>query len=154
MAGHETGGRLVWLAVGRQSSSHTTHTTPNLHHHHHSSQPEVLARDFDLLYGVNVKALFLLTQRVTRALVDAGQGGAVVHVSSQSSTLALTEHLVYSTSKAAVDHAARIQALELGKHGIRVNTVCGEGVWGWGGGRGGEGVWGGCVGGGYPFLCH
>ena len=85
--------------------------------------PEVLAKDFDLLFGINVKALFLLTQRVTRALVDAGKTGAVVHISSQSSTLALTEHLIYSSGKAAVDHAARIHALELGKHGIRVNTV-------------------------------
>ena len=83
----------------------------------------VLGRDFDLQYGVNVKATLLLTQRVTRALVDAGQTGAVVHVSSQSSTIALTEHLIYSSSKAAIDHACRIQALELGKHGIRVNTV-------------------------------
>ena len=85
--------------------------------------PEVLARDFDLMYGINVKALILLTQRVTRALVDAGETGAVVHISSQSSTLALSEHLIYSSGKAAVDHAARIHALELAKHGIRVNTV-------------------------------
>ena len=37
--------------------------------------------------------------------------------------MALKDHLIYSSSKAAVDHIARIQALELSKYGIRVNTV-------------------------------
>jgi NAD(P)-dependent dehydrogenase (short-subunit alcohol dehydrogenase family) len=46
-----------------------------------------------------------------------------VHVSSQSSTLPIEDHLVYSSSKAAVDHVARIQAMEWGKSGVRVNTV-------------------------------
>merc|ERR1719174_3250548 len=54
---------------------------------------------------------------------NIADGGSVVHISSQSSTLPLADHLVYSSSKAAVDHMARIQALELGAHGIRVNTV-------------------------------
>ena len=49
--------------------------------------------------------------------------GSIVHISSQSSTLAIKEHLVYSSGKAAVDHVGRIQALEFGEHGLRVNTV-------------------------------
>jgi len=79
---------------------------------------------FDLQVGVNVRALFYLTQLVTKAMVDHKvKGGAVVHISSQSSTLPLADHLVYSSSKATVDHMARIQAFELGQYGIRVNTI-------------------------------
>ena len=43
----------------------------------------------------------------------------LVRISAPSPPL----QLVYSSSKAALDHAARIQALELGPHQIRVNTV-------------------------------
>ena len=85
---------------------------------------ETTPEAFDLQVGVNVRALFYLTQLVTKAMVDHRvKGGAVVHISSQSSTLPLADHLVYSSSKATVDHMARIQALELGPYGIRVNTI-------------------------------
>ena len=85
---------------------------------------ETTTAAFDLQVGVNVRALFYLTQLVTKAMVDHKvKGGAVVHISSQSSTLPLAEHLVYSSSKATVDHMARIQAFELGQYGIRVNTI-------------------------------
>lgn len=79
------------------------------------------ALDFQI--NVNYRALVLLTDAVAKALVAANKPGSVVHISSQSSTLPLADHLVYSSSKAAVDHVARIQAFELGPCGIRVNTV-------------------------------
>ena len=81
-------------------------------------------------YAVNVKPCIFLTQEFARALADAnksgdgdGLGGAIVHVSSQSSTLALPDHLVYSSSKAAVDHITHVQALELSRARVRVNAV-------------------------------
>ena len=84
---------------------------------------ETTAKAFDFQYGVNVRAVAMLSTAVARALVAAGKPGSFVHISSQSSTLPLADHLLYSSSKAAVDHMARIQAFELGPHGIRVNTV-------------------------------
>ena len=84
---------------------------------------ETTPEAFDLQVGVNVKALFYLTQLVTKKMVDNNIQGSVVHISSQSSTLPLADHLIYSSSKATVDHMARIQAFELGPHGIRVNTI-------------------------------
>jgi len=84
---------------------------------------ETSPSEFDRQYTVNVKAPFFLTQIITQRCAAAGLPGSVVHLSSQSSTLALRDHLVYSSGKAALDHAARIQALELGSSNIRVNTV-------------------------------
>jgi glycerol-3-phosphate dehydrogenase/NAD(P)-dependent dehydrogenase (short-subunit alcohol dehydrogenase family) len=78
---------------------------------------------FDFQIGVNYRAVALLSDAVAHALVAANKPGSFVHISSQSSTLPLADHLVYSSSKAAVDHMARIQAFELGPLGIRVNTV-------------------------------
>lgn len=86
---------------------------------------ETTVSEFDRQYGVNVKPCIYLTQVVAERLVkhDPPLTGSVVHISSQSSTLAIKEHLVYSSGKAAVDHVGRIQALEFGEHGLRVNTV-------------------------------
>merc|ERR1719253_1595300 len=51
-------------------------------------------------------------------------GGAIVNISSQSSTVVVSEkHLAYSTSKAAVDHATRITSICLAKDKTRVNAV-------------------------------
>lgn len=39
------------------------------------------------------------------------------------SQAALKDHVVYCGSKGAIDSMTRVMALELGPHGIRVNTV-------------------------------
>ena len=84
---------------------------------------ETSASEFARQYSANLLPNIYLTQVVAQDLARRKMPGSIVHVSSQSSTLALSDHLVYSSSKAALDHVARIQALELGRHGIRVNSV-------------------------------
>ena len=56
-------------------------------------------------------------------MIRLGKGGAIVNVSSQASLVALRGHISYGSSKAAVDNITRVSALELGKYGIRVNSV-------------------------------
>ena len=51
-------------------------------------------------------------------MVERGSGGAIINVSSQASQVALQDHLVYCSSKGAVDQATRCMALELGKHQV------------------------------------
>ena len=50
--------------------------------------------------------------------MERGSGGAIINVSSQASQVALQDHLVYCSSKGAVDQATRCMALELGKHQV------------------------------------
>ena len=56
-------------------------------------------------------------------MIRLGRGGAIVNVSSQASLVALTGHISYGASKAALDSITRVSALELGRYGIRVNSV-------------------------------
>ena len=56
-------------------------------------------------------------------MVRLGRGGAIVNVSSQAALVALPGHVSYAASKAALDGITRVSALELGRHGIRVNSV-------------------------------
>jgi L-xylulose reductase len=78
---------------------------------------------FDRTMAVNVRAALVLGQEVARGLIGRGAPGAVVNVSSQSSTVGLPNHAAYCASKGALDQLTRVMAIELGPHGIRVNAV-------------------------------
>ncbi|KAK3090481.1 hypothetical protein FSP39_012203 [Pinctada imbricata] len=79
--------------------------------------------DLDFVYDINIKAVINVSQVVAKGMVERGNGGAVVNISSTASTRALTDHIAYCSSKAAVDMITKIMALELGPHKIRVNSV-------------------------------
>lgn len=84
---------------------------------------DVDVASFDLMMAVNCRAALLVSQVVARGMIARGGGGAVVHVSSQSSTTAIRERCAYSLTKAGVDYLTKSMALELGGHGIRTNCV-------------------------------
>jgi NAD(P)-dependent dehydrogenase (short-subunit alcohol dehydrogenase family) len=56
-------------------------------------------------------------------MIERGQGGAIVNLSSQSSMVGLLDHTAYCASKGALDQLTRVMAVELGPHQIRVNAV-------------------------------
>lgn len=78
---------------------------------------------FDRTLAVNTRAPLLLTQYMARELIRLGRPGAVVNVSSLAATVGTRDHAAYCASKAALDALTRVMALELGPHGIRVNSV-------------------------------
>ena len=78
---------------------------------------------FDEIMAVNVRSVLVVSQIIARKMVARGQPGAIVNVSSQSSTRVLLDHTAYCTSKGALDQLTRVMALELGPHDIRVNAV-------------------------------
>ncbi|EDO38087.1 predicted protein [Nematostella vectensis] len=84
---------------------------------------DIEPEDYDIVFGVNVKAALFVAQAVARKMKAQGSGGAIVNVSSQASQAPLMEHTLYCASKAALDMITKVMALELGKHKIRVNSV-------------------------------
>jgi L-xylulose reductase len=78
---------------------------------------------FDKVIAVNARGALLVTKYAARSMIRLGRGGAIVNVSSQAALVALTGHISYGSSKAALDNITRVSALELGPHGIRVNSV-------------------------------
>eukprot|EP00929_Paragymnodinium_shiwhaense_P067640 TRINITY_DN34013_c0_g1_i1.p1 TRINITY_DN34013_c0_g1~~TRINITY_DN34013_c0_g1_i1.p1 ORF type:complete len:621 (+),score=100.94 TRINITY_DN34013_c0_g1_i1:101-1963(+) len=78
---------------------------------------------WDLTMDVNTRAAWFLTQELGKGMA-ARSFGSVVNISSQSSTVAVSDrHLIYSTSKAAIDHVTRCSAYALAKSNVRVNAV-------------------------------
>jgi L-xylulose reductase len=78
---------------------------------------------FDKVITINTRGALLVTKYTSRSMVRLGRGGAIVNVSSQASLVALSGHISYGSSKAALDNITRVSALELGKYNIRVNSV-------------------------------
>lgn len=78
---------------------------------------------FDKVISINARGALLVTKYASQSMIRLGKGGAIVNVSSQASLVALKGHVSYGSSKAALDNITRVSALELGRHGIRVNSV-------------------------------
>jgi meso-butanediol dehydrogenase/(S,S)-butanediol dehydrogenase/diacetyl reductase len=78
--------------------------------------------------GTNLDGAFLCTQAVApimlRGIAQGVQrGGAVVNIASISGLRASTLRVAYGTSKGALIHLTKQQAIELGNAGIRVNAI-------------------------------
>ena len=73
------------------------------------------------IMATNLDGVFLMSQAITPLL--ARQGGAIVNIGSISGLRASTLRSAYGTSKAAVAHLTKQQAVELAEQGIRVNAV-------------------------------
>jgi NAD(P)-dependent dehydrogenase (short-subunit alcohol dehydrogenase family) len=80
--------------------------------------------EWDLVFDTNVRGAFLLTQAVSRHMVERGQGGTIVYTSSVVGKRCGTRMLHYAASKAALNQFMRCVATELAPHGIRVNAMC------------------------------
>jgi len=78
---------------------------------------------FDQVVATNARGALLVIKYTSRSMIRLGRGGSVVNVSSQASLVALDGHISYGSSKAALDNITRVAALQLGRHGIRVNSV-------------------------------
>jgi len=72
--------------------------------------------------GTNLDGAFLCTQACAPVMRQTG-GGSIVNIASISGLRASTLRVAYGTSKAALIHLTKQQAVELGHVGIRVNAI-------------------------------
>ena len=72
--------------------------------------------------STNLEGAFLCTQACAPVMLKTG-GGSIVNIASISGLRASTLRVAYGTSKAALIHLTKQQAVELGNEGIRVNVV-------------------------------
>jgi NAD(P)-dependent dehydrogenase (short-subunit alcohol dehydrogenase family) len=73
--------------------------------------------------SVNLDGAFLTLRETARHMVDRGEGGALVAVSSTSAIHGAPAMEHYAGSKAALIAIMRGLAVELARHGIRCNTI-------------------------------
>ncbi len=81
---------------------------------------ETTEEEFDHLFGVNVKGVFLALREAATRLSD---GGRIINFSSSVTRLLLPTYGVYAATKAAVEQLTRVFAKEAGARGITVNSI-------------------------------
>ena len=87
---------------------------------------ELTEDDFRRVFDVNVLGSMLVAQAVVRhwlAQDPSHDVRSIVHMSSVNGVIATPMHTAYGSSKGAIEQMTRAMAVELGRHGIRVNAV-------------------------------
>ena len=79
--------------------------------------------DWDMLFDVNVKSMYLMTRAVLPMMLAQGKG-AIVCTSSISAVYATPNEVLYDATKGACHMFARAIAVEFRDKGIRCNAVC------------------------------
>lgn len=79
--------------------------------------------DFDRVMRVNVLGPMLGTRNAARVMQRQGRGGVILNNASIAGTLAGMGMMTYRASKAALIQFAKSSAIDLARHGIRVNCL-------------------------------
>jgi NAD(P)-dependent dehydrogenase (short-subunit alcohol dehydrogenase family) len=84
---------------------------------------EIDERAWDTIMNTNVRAVHFLSCFAREAMLEHGEGGAIVNVSSVGGYRASDVIGGYSVSKAALIMLTQVQAKTWGRDGIRVNCI-------------------------------
>lgn len=79
--------------------------------------------DFDRVMRVNVLGPMLGTRNAARIMAKSGKGGVILNNASIAGTLAGHAMMTYRASKAALVQFSKSSAIDLARHGIRVNCI-------------------------------
>jgi NAD(P)-dependent dehydrogenase (short-subunit alcohol dehydrogenase family) len=79
--------------------------------------------EFRHVLDVNLTGAFLAAQEAAWRMVDAGNGGRIVNVTSVHEHVPLKYAAPYCASKGGLGLLTKVMALELAEHGITVNAV-------------------------------
>jgi len=85
---------------------------------------DVTVEDFDYLVRLNLRAAFFITQTVVRGMVRQGIPGSVINISSDMGLVGGPNRTVYCATKHGIEGMTKAMAVDLGTHGIRINTIC------------------------------
>jgi gluconate 5-dehydrogenase len=79
---------------------------------------------WDWIMELNVRSTIIPTQAAVRAMIEAGNGGRVINLSSVRAVLGINAgYSAYVAAKGAIESLTRQWATEWAKHGINVNAV-------------------------------
>ena len=79
--------------------------------------------DFDRLFRVNVRGVYLCARAAVERMLRQG-GGVIVNMASIASLVGIPDRFAYSMTKGAVLTMTRSIAIDYVKRGIRCNCIC------------------------------
>jgi NAD(P)-dependent dehydrogenase (short-subunit alcohol dehydrogenase family) len=84
---------------------------------------EIEEAEWDRIFEVNLKGVFMACQIFGKYLVERGLGGSIINVGSMSGVIPLSRVFTYSASKAAIHNLSKNLAREWAPNNVRVNTL-------------------------------
>lgn len=78
---------------------------------------------WDQTVAINQTGVFLGMRTGVRAMIEAGNGGSIINTSSVAGLEGVFGSTAYGATKWAVTGMTKTVAKEVGKHGIRVNSI-------------------------------
>ncbi len=78
---------------------------------------------WDQTVAINQTGVFLGLRTGVRAMIEAGNGGSIINTSSIAGLDGVFGSTAYGATKWAVTGMTKVVAKEVGKHGIRVNSI-------------------------------
>jgi len=73
---------------------------------------------------VNLNGTFLMSKFFGQKMIEQGNGGSIVNISSIAGKLLSANTAAYGCSKAAIQGLTASMSSEVGQYGIRVNAIC------------------------------
>jgi len=110
------------VAACRGAFGDATHLVNNAGFVHQARFTDLTPADFDRMFAVHVRGVFLMTHAVLPAMLARG-AGVVVSMASQLGQIGGVELVHYSAAKAAIIGFTKSFAREVSAQGVRVNAV-------------------------------
>ena len=84
---------------------------------------EITETEWQRILEVNLKSVFLACQVFGKRMVECGQGGSIINISSASSGPPLSKVFTYSVTKGGVNQITQFLAREWAPYKVRVNAI-------------------------------
>jgi NAD(P)-dependent dehydrogenase (short-subunit alcohol dehydrogenase family) len=84
---------------------------------------ELSYEEWRRVLDTNLDGAFLCAQRAARRMVNAGNGGRIINITSVHEHIPRIGASAYGTSKAGLGLLTKVMAMELAPYGIRVNAI-------------------------------
>ena len=84
---------------------------------------ELEVEDVEKTWAVSLWGVFHCSQLAARQMVEQGQGGNILQISSVHAYRPYPNSTAYNGAKAAINHMSYTWAVELARHHIRVNVI-------------------------------
>ena len=84
---------------------------------------DTTADEWTALYRINLEHVLRMTQAALGPMIEQGSGGSIINLSTVEAFRGIPQHPVYAAFKAGVTQFGKSLALDVGRHGIRVNDI-------------------------------
>jgi len=90
----------------------------------HGPADDTTPEDYDAAMAINLRGAYFLSTYSSKAMRAAGKKGSIIHISSQMGHVGGIDRAVYCATKHGLEGMTKSMAIEWGKQGIRINTLC------------------------------